>query len=257
LPLYFYRKNLPVRGYEFGRHQRNNWRIFWRLLAFSFWLTISLVVAGFAYQFGSAQYKMRESYWQEQLAHEVKSKAELEQSILNLQAAITLERLRAEKAEEQYEKDVPKGALKTLQALINTRLAEGVSLERLRFLLEQAGKSRLCGTPQAQFLAVMTPASKGPTASATFANGLITVIAEGVNEQTRTETKQWFDARQPISVRFTVIGAVPSKASGVLPLTHGFLLGEEEYQFIIQNRPTNNEKEKGMITITAARCSSY
>jgi hypothetical protein len=69
-----------------------------------------------------------------------------------------------------------------------------------------------------------------------------------VNEAGQKEA--WFDTAQPVMLRFSEIGGKTSEAVGILPIQHGWIVGDSEFRFNIAA-----EDKRGFLTITSERCN--
>lgn len=208
-------------------------------------------VGVFGYQMGVEQLKAREALLEAELTELQTAKAALEATVSKLQTDVAVAKLRARDFEERYAAEAPQGEARRLLDLAKERLAAGISAERLAFVISSASEPRDCGKPEIKRFIVLTPLYKGANSSVGFAEGRITITADGPsakNEQGDAEA--WFDAAQPITVRFTVIGGDQSKTTGQLPLHHAVMLNDGEYRFSVV------EEQRGFVQITAQRCAA-
>jgi hypothetical protein len=90
---------------------------------------------------------------------------------------------------------------------------------------------------------------RGANDSVSFADNAITVTAEGRSATTAEGAPEaWFDAGQPIKVRFVLIGGRSEEVSGVLPLHHALVAGDYEHRFTVLGG------DRGFIRVAAERC---
>jgi ribosomal protein L12E/L44/L45/RPP1/RPP2 len=182
---------------------------------------------------------------------------ELDQTIEQLQvqaaaqaAAIAAEQARAEEWRRRYEQEVPAGEDKALFDAMRARMAEGVTAERLRFVVERMEARQHCDTPQEnRLLLVQTPISGARVQAASFAGGRVSVSLTGVSARDAADNPQaWFDPAQPVTVRVVLPGGGVSAIEGMLPLNRSMLQGNREYRFGVQ------PSSRGYVQVTVLRC---
>ncbi len=150
-------------------------------------------------------------------------------------------RLESEKRdlEERYRKDVPSESDREILALATQKLADGVDYERLAFVIGAAQNERRCVDEAAtkRFI-VRTPLYSGANSSVLFANGAVTVTAEGIAARSETgAVEQWYDPAEPIKVSFTHIGGEVFEIQGKLPLHKSIVVGDTEYRYSVTQGP--------------------
>jgi regulator of replication initiation timing len=160
--------------------------------------------------------------------------------------------LREQDLRRRYEAEVPTGPARDLLALVDARLKEGVSAERIRFMLDAAAQKQACdGKPQTKRFIVQTPISSGANASVGFANSAITVTAQGESASSAGGAPEaWFDPAKPVTLVFAALGGERVQASGVLPLHRSVVYNGDEYRFTATLAET-----RGFVTVTADRCA--
>lgn len=168
----------------------------------------------------------------------------------SLKAELAAANRQAASWQSRYEREVPTGEIKRITDLVAEKARAGVALDRLAFLVDAAGNLGACDNqPATKRFIVPTPLYSGANSSVGFADGAVTVTAEGqsaVNESGQTEA--WFDPAQPVTLRFTQLGGETSAVTGVLPLYHSVLVGESEYRF------TAVAGDRGFLNVTGDRC---
>jgi len=184
-------------------------------------------------------------------------KLALQQDLADLQRSFdALQRSSTQKSEQiadwqrRYEKDVPSGDLAALVDQVKQRLADGVSPERLKFVISAAHVQSNCdNAPVTKRFLVKTPLYSGANDSVSFVDNAITVTASGesaTNEAGAPEA--WFDPAQPVTLTFTGLGGDASEATGMLPLHHSLVRGSNEYRF------TAVAGAQGFVNVTGDRC---
>lgn len=218
------------------------------------WLFVAAIFVGlgaFAYQTGSVLAEREVVRLRDDLAAKTRTVDELRHENAALRTAADDARRTAAEWHRRYTKDVPTGTRKALLTEVEQQMAAGVKAERLRFLIGAAAHQRACsGQPLTKRFLVRTPIATGPVSAVTFADGAITVTAEGapaLDPQGRPLAV--FDPAQPITVRFTALSGAETKATGTLPLQHAMVVNDSEYRFNI----TDGER-RGFLQTTADRC---
>jgi len=154
--------------------------------------------------------------------------------------------------EGQYEKNIPDGAMGALMGTLKQRLAHGVPLERLSFVIEHATNERSCDDmTETRELQARTPVSTALNYTETFMSGLIIVSADGVAARDADgNALDRFDPDQPVALRFLLINGEIERVEATLPLAHSIVLDGSEYRF--RAVPGNN---LGTIKLIAQRCN--
>lgn len=234
------------------RRQAQRRRLFWSVVR----VAVGLLLLGF---FAIAGYEAGRS----ENAHLLtRQGAELEAAVTrNLALTEELARVedRATRLESQlqslrldYAANVPPAEFKALLDLIRSRARAGVARERLAFVIEQAGRERVCQPGvETRRLVVRTPVSTVLDNSVSFADRRITVSGDG--RPARDEAGQpldWYDPAAPVTLRFLAITGELSRAAGRLPLVHSVILNDREWQF-----QATASRDPGFIDITAQSCA--
>ena len=168
-----------------------------------------------------------------------------------LHGELAAEKVRVQDLRQQYERDVPTGAIKQLLELARKKLTDGVDVARLAFVVGAAENTRDCKTQSAtrRFL-VKTPIYQGANDSVSFAANTITVTATGPSATDEAGNPEaWFDPAKPISVQFARIGGGQSNAQGILPMHHSVVIDDREYKFSII------AGGRGFANVTGIECS--
>ncbi|ACI98784.1 hypothetical protein [Rhodospirillum centenum] len=218
--------------YSYDRRYR---RRFWtRLLKVVLWLAALLVLATFSYQLGVEQLKSRQVSLREEIRELRDAKEAAERRSAQLQQIAQTAEIRANELEVRYQRDVPTGDLAKLSDLVAKKLAEGVDIGRLAFVIDQTGNPRSCSPPERRRFVLPTPIYKGANTSVAFSNGAVTVTGEGVSARSDSgQPESWFDPTKPVKLRFVEIGGHTTETTGLLPLQHSVVAGDKEYRFTI------------------------
>jgi len=76
---------------------------------------------------------------------------------------------------------------------------------------------------------------------------LVTGIGEPAKDASGAP-QAWFDPGEPVTISFTRVGGKATEVEGLLPLTHGVVMGSTEYRFNVVTGP------RGFIVVSADRC---
>ena len=233
--------------YEYERRQRR--RVWRRVLRLGFYLAFILGTALFAYQTGIEQRRAREEELLGQIDDLRTDLRDWEAYANDRDQAEREARRQFEELSERYQQEVPTGPLRELARLVAVRLDDGIDPQRLAFFIEAAGPPHDCSPPNTRSFFMATPLWDGPNTSTEFADGRI--IVSGVGENARSQTGQLlpqFDPAEEVNLTFRAIDGEETTISGVLPLQHALVVGNEEFRFSITEGLTS------MVDVTADRC---
>jgi len=158
---------------------------------------------------------------------------------------------RESETQARYKADVPTGPKAEVLALVNKRLAEGVPMERLQFVLDAVRKDRRCfGKPSSKRFIVRTPITRSGNDVASFADGAITITAAGSSAtDDANRPLAWFDPAQPVRLTVAEIGGNARQVEGELPLHFSIVREGSEYLF------TAEPGSRGFVTVAEQRCA--
>jgi hypothetical protein len=236
--------------YEERARRRQRFR--WNTVKWIIGLGLIGGAGAFAYQSGSALAQRELDALGQRLKEYETAVDSLQQE--NAQLRYSLEQAQARMGEQQarYERDVPQGQIAELLRLAQDKLQDGVTLDRLAFLIGAASNQRDCDkTPDTKRFIVKTPLYKGANDWVGFADSTITVTAVGqsaVNEDGKAEA--WFDPAQEITFSFTHIGGKTTRKTGILPLQHAFVVGDREHRFQMVAG-----EQRGFVEVAADSCA--
>lgn len=235
------------------RQARARRRVIWALVKGTVALAIIILAGLFVYKTGVSVATIDVRKKNDQIAELTTRLQALQTENVALRAKAAQVERQAQEAEQRYKAQIPTGDSKTLLDLANRKLADGVDVQRLTFLINAASNQRVCDDkPETKRVQVKTPAGKlGKDAAATFADRKITVTADGQPALDKKGQQQsWFDPAQPITVHFALLGGQIVDASGVAPLQQQMVLGSSEFRFSV-----GVDEQKGFATITGERCN--
>lgn len=216
--------------YDYDRRYR---RRFWVGLAKVVGiLLVALSIGLFSYQMGVEQFKGRDANLREEVAQLNRQNAELHLVATQMQYAARNAEARAAELEERLTRELPQGARARLLALVTERLNGGLDAERLAFVIRQAEMPRNCQAPENKRLVASTPLTRSGARGVSFANGMITVTADGISVRNKEgNPESWFDPAQPVTIHIAALGGKATEIAGVLPLQASIVHANVEYRF--------------------------
>ncbi len=156
-------------------------------------LVVIIALGRFAYQTGTNLARSDVVRLEQEITALSERLREMETENNELHGALAAAKMRAQDLRQQYQRDVPTGAIKDLLDLSRQKLAAGVDVERLAFVVGAVENTRDCkDAPVTRRFLVRTPISRGANDSVSFAENAITVTASG---QSATDG----DILQPVS----------------------------------------------------------
>ena len=176
--------------------------------------------------------------------------AGLQDNLTKLRAETQTANSRFDQLQEQFQKELPnEGPVRELVDLVRKQIADGMSPERMAFVIRSARPPRNCTDPASKRFMVKTPAYTGPDSGASFGEGAVLISAIGASSRNQKgEPQAWFDPTQQITVTFKTSDGQAEKKSIILPLQHSLIAGGREYRF------TLSEGEKSFVKVTYDSC---
>lgn len=113
---------------------------------------------------------------------------------------------------------------------VRAKLAQGLSAERLGFVISQALPPRNCTSGETRRFMVRTANFDSSNTWVRF-NERVTVTALG--KAANEGREQWYDPTAEITVTFSPVGGKEQQVNGKLPLRHSMVLKDKEYHFTI------------------------
>ena len=235
------------------REARARRRLIWSLVRWAVALAGVGVVGIFGYQTGSKLSEMDVARLDGKVQALTAQVEALETDNANLKAGVRQAQAQSKQWEQRYGADMPSGTSKALLDLANRKLAEGVSLDHLTFLINAAGNPRVCDDkPEEKRVIVKTALNKpGKDGAAAFADRKLTVTIDGqavVNAKGQKEN--WFDPAQPITLHIAELSGKTTDADGTIPLQKAIVVGDSEFSFAIAA-----DDKRGYAVVTAQRCN--
>ncbi|MEQ9815004.1 MAG: hypothetical protein RLO50_19665 [Azospirillaceae bacterium] len=233
--------------YDYDRRYRR--RIWGAIIRIGFYLITIGVAAIFAYQIGVEQMETREDRFAARIIELSDENEALTNQVVQLQAETQTAVAQAAELRAAYDRDVPTGIRRELGELVQSRLDDGVSPDRLAFYIRVAREPVDCSEPVTRRFILPTPAYSGANTSVAFADGRITVTGRGENATNEAGgALGWFDPAQQVTINFTLIGGEVSSVEGLLPLHHSIVLEGQEHRFTVV------EGDQSLVNVTGDTC---
>jgi hypothetical protein len=228
-----------------SRHQRERRARFWKgLFKFVVFLGLIGATAYYAYEAGTRLSAQEIADLKSEITRLSESEQAQQTRSEELESLLTDARQTAEDFRLRYEEVAPE-AVQDVLAEVRTKMTEGLSADRLAFVVSQAHPPRNCSDSETRRFIAKTENYDGANTWVRF-DDAITVSGSGAAANGGRE--QWFDSTQPVSVTFTPLGEKAETVEGALPLQHSMVFKSKEYRF------TAAPGARGFIEITADWC---
>ena len=232
------------------RRQEQRKRLRRRLWFWFFMLAVGGAGAA-GYFYGQEQFVSQEAGLRAEIETLKQAQNDLITGLAQVQA--TADQAQADLAalEQAYDRDVPTGALQELSALTAQRLRDGVSEDRLRFVLSQVNDDTNCDgidvkrfRPQTR----LTPADSADDA-VSFADGAIQITGRGEPDRDdEGNPVSWYDPTQPVDIQINLLDGRSIPVTGTLPLREQAVSGADEHRVIVSAGP------RSFMLVTYQRC---
>lgn len=211
---------------------------------------VFLAVATSFFWMGRQHASIQISSLQKEVSKERQLSTNLQTELTKLRAETQTANLRYDQLQQQIAKDLPEGGpIRDLIDLIRQQLGDGMSPERLAFVLRSARPPRNCTEPEAKRFIVRTPTYTGSDSNVSFGEGAVTITGSGQSALNPTGVKEaWFDSAQPVTVTFKTADGRTEQKIGTLPIEYSLVSAGREYRF------TLSEGEKSFIKVTFDSC---
>ncbi|RDD60383.1 OmpH family outer membrane protein [Ferruginivarius sediminum] len=223
----------------------------WTLVKWILILAALGAAGAFAYETGSQLARIEVVRLEEELdaLQSDLSKVEKEKRDLRVELQETQDELQT--WQQRYREEVPSGDPAKLLGLVRERLNDGLSADRLAFVVSKASENTECDAgPATRRFIVQTPLSTGAGQAVAFADGTITVSAEGASAtDAQGRAEAWYDPDQPVTVRFTLLGGETDSVEGSLPIHHSIVRDGKEHRFSII------AGKRAFVEVTWERCA--
>lgn len=234
-----------------GEHRRRRRRtIVWRLVQLALFTVTLIGTASYAYQIGVSASQARAGKLEGELERFQSDNLLLRERLneawrQSQEVERALERLQA-----RYQAEVPEGELKRLMVRLQEQIEEGVAAERLRLLIDVAGRPPACSSePETKRFRLRTPIATGAVHAVRFAEGRIAVRGSGLSARNEAGLNEaWYDPAEPVELVFTTLAGEQTQVTGVLPLRHAIVADGTEFRF------SAIAGERSFVEVTAQAC---
>jgi outer membrane murein-binding lipoprotein Lpp len=241
---------VPSFGAASGR-RRKRWS-WWSLVRLALVLGLLLLGTSSAYQVGVSQSATELARLRRDVQELQEANRQLTERTAAAEQRAAMVVARVTQAERSFEARMPSGDAKRLLGIVESKLRGGIDPERIAFVLAQVDRPRNCEPrTETKKLQPRTTLSTAPLSAVTFLNDRVTVTGQGATARNAAgQPETFFDAAQPVELRFTKIGGGVETARGMLPLTHALVVGDRELLFAarIGDKP-------GIIDFTMQSCA--
>ena len=230
--------------------RRRRRTIIWRLTQIALFVATLIGTASYAYQIGVSASQARAGKLEDDLERFQSDNLLLRERLdaawrQSQGSGRALERLQA-----RYDAEVPGGELKDLMAGLEEQLQDGVTAERLRLMIDVAGRAPACEEePETKRFRLQTPIATGAVHVVRFGGGRVAVRGSG--EPARNEaglSEAWYDPGAPVELVFETLGGERSEVAGSLPLRHTMVVDGTEFRF------SAIAGERSFVEVTAQAC---
>jgi len=218
----------------------------------SFLMVVVIVASGvIGYNLGVYRAERPVREFEDRIADLVADNESMNLEIQELVSVVANSQDRYGALEKRYARDVPNDAQRRLLALATSKLAEGISPDRLAFVIGAVENERKCdGETVTKRFIVLTPLHDGANSSVGFSNGAVTVTGTGTSAiNANGALEAWYDPAAPVQMQFTHISGKSVEVAGKLPLRKSLVAGSTEYRFAVAEGP------QGFALVSSDRCA--
>lgn len=233
---------------EGRRRQRRKQRL--TLIKFAAALTALVMLGFFAYETGTAFANREVKNLSEELDQVKDQRNVIDAENQNLKTQLRDTQAKVAEWTQRYQQDVPTGEARDLFRELQKRLEAGVPATRLGFVIREAQVVDQCeNEPSTKRFILRTKGARGRNNWVGYANTGIVVTGVGEAAVGANGAPQaWFDPAKPVTISFTKVGGKTTDVEGLLPLSHGVVLGDTEYRFNVVTGP------RGFVVVSGDKC---
>jgi hypothetical protein len=238
---------LGLSDYSRRRRSGRSWGVLLK------WAFVFIVIGGaglYSYEIGGALATQEVKLREQEIARIAGENAALRMDLAGLEETVRQRETELAEWRARYARNVPAEDISALLTLIDQRLESGMPIERLETVIGAAHVDPPCDNqPVTKRFVLNTPQFTTAADTITFADGAITVTGAGASSRNADgHVQAWFDAAQPVTLRFASLGGDNTEVRGTLPLHHSLVQGDAEYRF------SAVAGERSFVEITADRC---
>lgn len=228
-----------------SRHQRERRKRFWSgLFKFAVFLGLIGATAYYAYEAGTRLSAQEIADLKGEIERLSLSEQETVARATEMEQALTEAQQTAEDYRQRYETVAPEEVRGVLEQ-VREKMAEGLSPDRLAFVVSQAHPPRECTEAETRRFIAKTENYDGANTWVRF-DDVVTV--SGTGRAANGGREQWFDPAEPVTVTFSPLGGDADEVQGSLPIQHSMVVKNKEYRF------TATPGSRGFIEVTADWC---
>lgn len=168
-----------------------------------------------------------------------------QQEVERLQVTQAAAEERAEDYRQRYE-DVAPEAVRAIITQARAKMEEGLSADRLAFVISQAEEPRSCAPTETRRFIARTQNYDGANTWVRF-NDTLTITALG--QAASDGRAEWFDPGAEVVLTFSPLGGKAQEIRGKLPLQHAMVFKGKEYRF------TATPGQRGFVEVTGDWCA--
>ncbi len=204
-------------------------RRLWRLVKLALGLGLLGAVGAFSYQLGREQVAVSQQ---------------------RLEGAVRQARQRAESLEQELAEARPSETERELLEAIRAKREQGLTAERLRFIIGNASPPDSCDSGGTRRFLVSTPFRQYERNNeVAFNDGTVTITATGQTARDgEGNPESWFNAEAPVTAEFMPRGGEVREVTGTLPLRENMVVDGREYRFTLESG------QRGFIRVRAEFC---
>lgn len=216
---------------------------------------MSLCALGFFawlfFQFGKYHVESKQNAIEQAHEKALLSLQEMSSKMEALEQAIVSAKEETKTWSERYQRDVPEGVGKDLYEMIQKKMEEGISVDRLSFVLRNTQQSSKCSEkPIIKKILLKSNGKQGAPEKVSFFEDKVSFQGEGKPTKNPNGTYEfWFDPQAPISIVLNHVSGKKHETNGVLPFQSNFIVGDQNYVFNIRSGP------RGYVYVSGIECS--
>lgn len=228
-----------------SRRQRESSKRFWAgLFKFAVFLGVVGATAYYSYLAGTRLSADEIADLKAEITGLSESARVVQERAASLESDLTDARATAEDYRLRYQEVAPQAVQEVLTE-VREKMAEGLSADRLAFVISQAHPPRDCTAAETRRFIARTENYDGANTWVRFDE---TITVSGTGAAANEGREQWFDPARPVTMTFTPLGGEEEEVSGDLPIQHSMVVKNKEYRF------TATPGARGFIEVTADWC---
>jgi hypothetical protein len=214
-----------------SRYRNRLWARASGFLVSAFIMIVSMSIGYYAGTQGAARETI---YLKAQVESITSERDALQAEVTKLRSDARTTSVRFEEIQKNFSEMIPQGTARDLIGLVTKQLSEGMSAERLAYLIRSGRPPRNCTEPETRRFIVSTPAYTGAESKAVLADGAIHVKGSGASARNEKGGEEaWYDPGKSISLEFTKKDGTSETKKGTMPLYHTVVVDNREFRFTV------------------------